>query len=77
MKPENPFIVSGYYSPEYFCNREKEAGKIINALLNGRNITLFSIRRLGKTGLIDHIFHNLKTKRSFICFILIFLPQQT
>ena len=70
MKPENPFIVSGYYSPEYFCNREKEAGKIINALLNGRNITLFSIRRLGKTGLIDHIFHNLKTKKKFYLFYL-------
>lgn len=63
MKPENPFLVSGYYSPEYFCNREKETSRIIRALANGRNITIFSIRRLGKTGLIEHVFNKLKSEK--------------
>ena len=63
MKPENPFLVSGYYSPEYFCNREKETGRVIQALANGRNITIFSIRRLGKTGLIEHVFNKLKSEK--------------
>lgn len=59
MKPQNPFLVSGYYSPEYFCNREEETDRIINALANGRNITIFSIRRLGKTGLIEHVLNKI------------------
>ena len=63
MKPGNPFIITGYYSPEHFCDREKETERLVNALNNGRNITLFSIRRLGKTGLIEHVFHNLKSNK--------------
>lgn len=23
MKPNNPFLISGYYSPEFFCDREQ------------------------------------------------------
>jgi len=60
----NPFIISGYHSPAYFCDREKETQKIITALENDRNLTLISPRRIGKTGLIHHVFHqvNLKNK---------------
>lgn len=53
----NPFLISGYESPEYFCDREKETEKLMETLRNGRNITLTSPRRLGKTGLIKHVFH--------------------
>ncbi len=74
MKPQNPFLVSGYYSPEFFCNRKKETGRIINALENGRNVTLFSIRRLGKTGLIDHVFYNLKSSKNTHLFYIDILP---
>ena len=74
MKPQNPFLVSGYYSAEYFCNRKKETGRIINALKNGRNVTLFSIRRLGKTGLIEHVFYNLKSDENTHLFYLDILP---
>ncbi|WP_052180777.1 hypothetical protein [Alistipes sp. ZOR0009] len=54
--PSNPFLVTGYHSPAYFCDRRAEAERIVNALLNGRNLTLISPRRMGKTGLIQHIF---------------------
>ena len=27
---ENPFIITGYIKPEYFCDREKEAERIIS-----------------------------------------------
>ena len=47
MKPYNPFLVYGYNSPEYFCDREKETDKMISALLNERNLTLISPRRMG------------------------------
>lgn len=60
MKPNNPFLISGYYGPEFFCDRETETATIIDALHNGRNITLIAPRRMGKTGLIQHTFHQLK-----------------
>jgi len=66
MKPNNPFLISGYYSPEYFCNRVKETQTITDALYNGRNITLIAPRRMGKTGLIKHVFHRLKEQQADI-----------
>jgi IS30 family transposase len=29
---ENPFIITGYIKPEYFCDREKEAESLNRAL---------------------------------------------
>lgn len=59
MKPKNPFLTTGYYSPEYFCNREEEIRQLQNNLLNGQSVTLTSVRRMGKTGLIKHLFYQL------------------
>ncbi len=56
---KNPFIVSGYLSPEYFCDREAEIQTLKKALDNQRNTTLFSLRRMGKTGLIKHFFYDI------------------
>jgi len=67
-KPYNPFLVVGYYSPEYFCNRETETATVISALENDRNISLISPRRFGKTGLIHHVFHNIvQQDKNAIC----------
>jgi AAA+ ATPase superfamily predicted ATPase len=67
-KPYNPFLVAGYYSPEYFCDRETETAKIISALKNGRNLSLISPRRYGKTGLIHHVFYNIaKREKNAVC----------
>ncbi len=60
MKPNNPFLISGYHSPFFFCDRKKETENILNALYNERNLTLIAPRRMGKTGLIRHSFHILK-----------------
>lgn len=59
MRIYNPFVVYGYISPEYFCDREYETESMITALLNARNITLMSPRRMGKTGLIHNTFHHI------------------
>ena len=56
----NPFLISGYESPKYFCDRKRETADILETLRNGRNITLTSPRRLGKTGLIRHVHHLIK-----------------
>ncbi len=66
MKPNNPFLISGYHSPEFFCDRETETETILEALHNGRNLTLIAPRRMGKTGLIRHAFYKLKEQESDI-----------
>lgn len=63
IKPNNPFLVAGYHSPEYFCDRESETGIILNALHNERNLTLVAPRRMGKTGLIKHAFYKLREQQ--------------
>lgn len=60
MKLNNPFLISGYHTPEFFCDRKRETATIIDALHNERNVTLIAPRRMGKTGLIRHSFYNLK-----------------
>ena len=55
----NPFTLKDYSGPDYFCNRKTETNRIIDAAFNQRNITLSSIRKMGKTGLIHHAFHKL------------------
>lgn len=59
MKPLNPFLIEGYYSPEYFCDREQETSQMKLALFNGRNVTLIAPRRMGKSGLIKNVFYQL------------------
>lgn len=67
-KPHNPFLIVGYYNPEYFCDRETETTKIVSALENDRNISLMSPRRYGKTGLIHHVFYQISERdKNAIC----------
>ena len=58
----NPFSILSYIGPKYFCDRQKETEELRNALYNGRNITLFSPRKMGKTGLIHHLFNQIPPK---------------
>lgn len=78
QKTNNPFLVSGYNGPDYFCDREIEAADLISALKNGRNIALISPRRIGKTGLIHHVFNYLHKKDSSIrCFYIDIFSTQS
>ena len=65
----NPFLITGYAAPKYFCDRVSETNAILDTLQNGRNITLTSPRRLGKTGLIKHIFYQLKKQGATVIYI--------
>lgn len=71
MKPNNPFLITGYHSPKYFCDRIAESKTVADALYNGRDITLIAPRRMGKTGLIKNVFYNLKSQDSDIVTIYI------
>ena len=67
----NPFVVYGYKGVEYFCDRQKETEKMISTLHNERNITLVAPRRMGKTGLIHHVFHQMEEQYEGVkCFYL-------
>lgn len=64
----NPFIYQGYESPEYFCDREAETATLLSHLKNGRNVTLISQHRIGKTGLIKNTFFYLeKEENDSVC----------
>lgn len=58
-KLNNPFVVYGYKGSEYFCDRKNETEKLISTLRGERNATLVAPRRMGKTGLIQHVFNQI------------------
>lgn len=66
----NPFIVGGYISPHYFCDREVETEQLIRNITNGRNIVIISVRRMGKTGLIRHCFYQDEIKEHYYTFFI-------
>ncbi|MCR4827697.1 MAG: ATP-binding protein [Bacteroidales bacterium] len=77
-KVVNPFICQGYESPEYFCDRIEETEIMTSTLYNGRNITLISPRRLGKTGLIWNTFHHIKSEnKDAICIYIDIFPTKS
>lgn len=69
-KERNPFIIGGYVSPAYFCDRKKESDEVLTTLLNNRNTAIISPRRMGKTGLIQHCFHFDEIKKDYYSFFI-------
>ena len=67
---KNPFIIGGYVSKDYFCDREVETRELQESLCNGRNIVLISPRRMGKTGLIQHCFHLREIRSAYHTFFI-------
>ena len=70
MHIANPFVVGGYISPHYFCDREVETELLIRNITNGRNVALISTRRMGKTGLIRHCFYQKEVKEHYNTFFI-------
>lgn len=52
----NPFLLQGYEGADTFCDRAEELAFLRNAMANQRNVSLISLRRLGKTALLRHFF---------------------
>ncbi|MDD7318571.1 MAG: ATP-binding protein [Prevotella sp.] len=70
MELANPFIIHGYHSPHYFCDREEETKLLTNAFTNGNNVALISPRRLGKTRLIYHCMQQENIKENYYTFLV-------
>jgi len=64
---KNPFHLKGYHGAKLFCDREKETNLLIENAKNGVNTTLLSTRRMGKTGLIHHVFNSLGKEKKWVC----------
>ena len=66
----NPFILYGYESEKYFCDRKEETRQLLQLLENGNNVALIAPRRIGKTGLIENLFHQRKIQKEFYTFLI-------
>ncbi|MCQ2259562.1 MAG: ATP-binding protein [Bacteroidaceae bacterium] len=66
----NPFVIGKYAGKEYFCDRVEETKLLKHHLENGRNVTIMSERRMGKTGLIEHTFTNALKEDDYYTFII-------
>jgi hypothetical protein len=64
----NPFVVGKYVSDEYFCDRQEETVFLKKQLENGRNVALISPRRIGKSGLIHHLFQQPEIQERYYVF---------
>jgi hypothetical protein len=42
MRLNNPFVTTGYVSPDYFCDRENESRQMLEAIHSHRNLALIS-----------------------------------
>ncbi len=63
-------------SPEYFCDRKQETAQLVRYMRSGVHVALFAIRRLGKTGLIRHVFHPYTNSNKIVCIYLDILSTQ-
>lgn len=70
----NPFITSGYVSPEYFCDREDETRQLNQNIQGHSHTVLISPRRMGKTGLIEHCFNQDIIKDNYHTFFIDIYP---
>lgn len=68
----NPFMIRGYKSGEYFCDRKNETKQLLRLLLNGNDVVLAAPRRIGKSGLIHHCFAQEELEGFYLFFIDIY-----
>lgn len=66
----NPFVIGKYVGKEYFCDRIAETELLKHHIENGRNVTIMSERRMGKTGLIEHTFANALSQDDYYTFLI-------
>lgn len=74
---DNPFVICKYISDDYFCDREKETEFLYKQIVNGRNVAMLSPRRMGKTGLIYHLFGQKEVAQRYHVFFTDIYATQT
>ncbi|MBP7027844.1 MAG: ATP-binding protein [Bacteroidales bacterium] len=76
MTSKNPFPVVGYHGNKLFCDRETETGRLLMNLTGGLNTTLISLRRMGKTALIYHVFDKILKDIRSVCLYVDLYPTR-
>lgn len=66
----NPFVIGKYVGPDYFCDRKEETRILTHHITNGRNVVVISERRLGKTGLIEHVMFQSQFQKDYYSFFI-------
>lgn len=66
----NPFFISPIMPEEYFCDRRNETSRLSHLIRNGNNVVLISPRRMGKTGLIRHLYGTRDISREYNTFFV-------
>ena len=66
----NPFILYGYESEKYFCDRKTETHEFKRLVTNGNHVSLIAPRRIGKTGLIENLFHQKDIQKDYYTFLI-------
>ncbi|MBQ0020635.1 MAG: ATP-binding protein [Bacteroidales bacterium] len=70
MKQQNPFLIEGYLTPKFFCDRVQETAVLDEHIHNQRNVALIAKRRLGKSGMIHNYFYQPNVKEQFYTFYI-------
>ncbi|MDO4511202.1 MAG: ATPase [Bacteroidales bacterium] len=70
MAQFNPFLIEGYRSAEYFCDRVDDTQLLHEHISNQRNVALISPRRLGKSGLIHNFFFQDEVRKHYHTFYI-------
>ena len=68
--PLNPFFLSPNIPDDYFCDRQEETRMLSRLVTNGSNVLLMSPRRMGKSGLIHHLFDRPEIKERYYTFFI-------
>ena len=59
---KNPFVYGETVTGDNFCNRIQEINELVNDIINGMNVIIFSPRRYGKTSLINQVLEIARQK---------------
>lgn len=70
MRPVNPFFTTNPIPDEYFCDRDRETNELLSEIESRNNMLLMSPRRMGKTGLINHLYEDPRIKGRYNTFFI-------
>lgn len=70
LRPLNPFALSPVIPDNLFCDRKTETETLIRYVTNGSNVLLMSPRRMGKSGLIHHVFNQPEIRKRYATFYI-------
>ena len=66
MRNSKLFNIDRYTGAANFCDRKAETAQLIDMFEQGRNGVLYSLRRLGKTGLLQHFHSKIKRNKKVV-----------